>query len=445
VQVPPTVQRVVLARTDLLDKDCHDTIAAASVVGRRFALPVLTSVLEGDVPVERAVTELCRLDLLRPAGRDFFQFKHGLIQDTVYRSLLLRRRKALHERVGRALERGSVEPTGELARELGRHFAAAELADEAVRYLASAAEQARQEYANEEALGMLTSAISQAENALAREEPGRWSDVMRDLEEQVGRLHDLIADFSSARSSYQRALTLTGAGDALRRARLHRRIAQTWTLQRRYDDATGALDAADSALRHVADQAEKWQEVIAAGIGRAEIAYWLNDTDGLASVLTALRPVVDAHGTPRQRADFYWQAVTWAYRSNRFVTTDAVVHDALAAFDATLELDDPDSTAWGHFYLGIMLLWRGELDGAEVQLQSALRFADESGTVLLQARCLCYLMVAARRRADVDRAAELVESTERATAAAGLVEYTAAAMATRSWLAWRRGQFATAR
>ena len=68
VEVPPTVERVVLARIDRLPPEYHDVLASASALGRHFGLPLLEAVIERD-GAEDALHELQRLDFLRATRR----------------------------------------------------------------------------------------------------------------------------------------------------------------------------------------------------------------------------------------------------------------------------------------------------------------------------------------------------------------------------------------
>ncbi|HXJ64463.1 MAG TPA: ABC transporter substrate-binding protein, partial [Actinomycetota bacterium] len=158
VEVPASVEKVLLARIDRLTPTCHRVLTAASVLGRQFGQPALEAVLaaEGDPgdDAEVALAELQRLDLLRLERRwpqPEFRFKHVLIQETAYRTLVGADRRRLHRRAAEALEE---ESSGE-SRSYGvlaHHWLAAQDEDKAVRYLTIAADRARQEYALDEAI-----------------------------------------------------------------------------------------------------------------------------------------------------------------------------------------------------------------------------------------------------------------------------------------------------
>ncbi len=107
VQVPETVEKLVLARVDVLSPDARELLCAASVIGRRFTRNLVAEVAEGTRDLEAALAELRRADLVRDGRRrpeEEYRFRHHLILEAVYGSLLRRRRAELHRRAAEAIE-----------------------------------------------------------------------------------------------------------------------------------------------------------------------------------------------------------------------------------------------------------------------------------------------------------------------------------------------------
>jgi ABC-type oligopeptide transport system substrate-binding subunit/class 3 adenylate cyclase len=155
VEVPPTVEKVILARVDRLTPACHDALTAASVLGRSFGLPLLAGVAGGEERLSEPLRELQRLDLVRQHRRwpqPEFRFKHVLIQEAVYRTIVGPERRRLHREAALWLE-GRAEPADDALALLAHHWLAAEDEAKAVDYLTRAGDKARQEYALDEAIG----------------------------------------------------------------------------------------------------------------------------------------------------------------------------------------------------------------------------------------------------------------------------------------------------
>ncbi|HXG75709.1 MAG TPA: ABC transporter substrate-binding protein [Gaiellaceae bacterium] len=154
-EVPPTVERVVLARIDRLPETCREVLTAASALGRHFGTALLEAVLDGTDGLEGALHELQRLDLLRATRRwpqPEFRFKHALIQESAYRTLLPDRRRTLHRAAAEWIERHYEGAESEVLGLLAHHWLEAADEDKAIAYLTRAGDTARLAWALDEAI-----------------------------------------------------------------------------------------------------------------------------------------------------------------------------------------------------------------------------------------------------------------------------------------------------
>ena len=133
-----------------------------------------------------------------------------------------------------------------------------------------------------------------------------------------------------------------------------------------------------------------------------------------------------------------WSALI-LLRRDRFRPSAATAADLrlalAAAHESAFAADVPLIT----FQLGFLLLWHDELDAAAERLEAALRLAERSGDIALQARCLTYLTLIARRLGREDEAGCRATQLLEVATAANMPEYIAAARANQAWLAWRHG------
>jgi tetratricopeptide (TPR) repeat protein len=164
---------------------------------------------------------LIRLAAVQPELE--YLFRHALIQDAAYASLLKADRKRLHLAVGEALERLYPDRREELSGLLAHHFAAAAERDRALEYYRLAARQAEAQYAYEEAVHHLRAAL----DLLGA---GEQTELRLTLLEELADVHNLLGQGVQAILLYQEALelsrTLAGA-DKWRAVRLHRKIGAT--------------------------------------------------------------------------------------------------------------------------------------------------------------------------------------------------------------------------
>jgi ABC-type oligopeptide transport system substrate-binding subunit/class 3 adenylate cyclase len=201
--VPSTVEQVILARIARLGPDARRVITAAAVLGRTFSLPLLEHVVEGD-GVQATLTELQRLDLLRENRRwpqPEYRFKHALIQEAAYGTILMTNRRVLHRRAAEWLEarraEGGEAPLGLLA----HHWLGAEDEEQAIRALTLAGDHARQTWSLDEAVDHYQALLHLLER---REERQGMALVLFKL---ALALHNALR-FAEANAAYQRAFEL---------------------------------------------------------------------------------------------------------------------------------------------------------------------------------------------------------------------------------------------
>jgi predicted ATPase len=154
VEWPATIQDIVQARIDRLDENVKETVQVAAVIGREFDLRLLGRVSGRQADIAGHLEALKRLDLIHEARffpRLEYRFKHAVIQDVVYKSLLAPRRQALHTLVARSLEALYADQLDEHAVVLAHHYAHSSDQESAIKYALLAGDRAARVYANAEA------------------------------------------------------------------------------------------------------------------------------------------------------------------------------------------------------------------------------------------------------------------------------------------------------
>jgi class 3 adenylate cyclase/predicted ATPase len=163
--IPPTLQQSLAARLDRLG-EAREVAQIGAVLGRDFTYALLRA-LGGidDRGLQSALDRLADADLLIAEGAGHeanYRFKHALIQDAAYDSLLKSRRQALHRRAAEVLrdqpERAAGEPEV-----IAHHFTEAGLDDQAIEWWGRAGDQALRRSAFQEAIAHLGKAIAMAD------------------------------------------------------------------------------------------------------------------------------------------------------------------------------------------------------------------------------------------------------------------------------------------
>ena len=163
LRLPATVQGILAARIDRLAPEQKDLLQMLAVIGRESSLGLISQVAsQTDTQLERMLAELQASEFIyeQPALADAeYVFKHAFTQEVAYNSLLMERRKLLHERTGQALESMFGERLDDHLGELAHHYGHCDNFSKAVDYLGRAGQQAMQRSAYSDAISGLTAAI----------------------------------------------------------------------------------------------------------------------------------------------------------------------------------------------------------------------------------------------------------------------------------------------
>ncbi len=160
--IPATLADSLMARLDRLST-AKEVAQRAAVLGREFGYPLLAAMAVLDeAALRHGLARLVDAEILFARGEPpaaTYTFKHALIEEMAYQSLLKRTRQQLHARVAQVLEERFPERVAAEPEVIARHYEQAGLAAQAVAHYQRAGEQATQRSANEEAIGHLRRAL----------------------------------------------------------------------------------------------------------------------------------------------------------------------------------------------------------------------------------------------------------------------------------------------
>jgi class 3 adenylate cyclase len=146
LKIPPTVQDILASRIDRLPAAEKELLQTLAVIGIGFPLPLAREVIkksEDELTRMLNTLQLAEFIYEQPAVGDVeYLFKHALTREVAYNSLLIERRKQLHERAGAGVESLFAEHLDDHISDLAHHFIQSGNATKAVRYLIMAGKQA---------------------------------------------------------------------------------------------------------------------------------------------------------------------------------------------------------------------------------------------------------------------------------------------------------------
>ena len=160
--IPSTLAGSLMARLDRLSA-AKEVAQRAAVLGREFGYPLLAAVAGmDDAGLRQGLARLVDAEIVFQRGEPpeaTYTFKHALVQEAAYESLLKRTRQQLHGRVVDVLRERFPERVAAEPEVVARHAEAAGRSDDAITYYGRAGERAQARSAHEEAIGQLRKAI----------------------------------------------------------------------------------------------------------------------------------------------------------------------------------------------------------------------------------------------------------------------------------------------
>ncbi len=160
-EIPATLRDMLTARLDRMG-EAKEVAQIASVIGSEFSARLLSDVAPiGDERLGAELKKLVDAELLFEQGDSAsisYRFKHALIQDAAYQSLVRSRRQHYHRKIADTLRELYSDVAETQPEILAHHYASADLREVAIPYLKAAAEKSMRRSANPEAIAHLTKA-----------------------------------------------------------------------------------------------------------------------------------------------------------------------------------------------------------------------------------------------------------------------------------------------
>jgi class 3 adenylate cyclase/predicted ATPase len=382
--IPSTLQDSLMARLDRLGT-AKRTAQLGAVLGREFPYGLIHMVFtEGEPRLRDDLNRLEQAELLFRRGfppEARYMFKHALIQDAAYDSLLKKKRQQVHERVAQVLEEHDPE-LGETQPELlAHHFAAAGAWDKAVVYCQRAGDRASERSANSEAITHLSKGLEIL--AALPDSPER---TRQELTLQLALGSPLIATegmSSGVRKAYSRARAIceeTGESEEL----VFRATWGLWTHTNthiQFDDAQELVDELRRMAQRLGDPGFLLQ---------AFHAQWT--TDFYSGSLADARKHVDEGFALYRPAEHHAHAFVYAGHDPGLCALtlgafnlwllgypDQARNNCREALALAQQLEHAHSLAWAFAYPAQVYASCGDRDGTEERVEELLALSEEHG------------------------------------------------------------------
>lgn len=182
VDIPDTVQGVIMSRIDRLPTETREVLQISSVIGREFDRRVLQGIYPKKIEIGPHLSNLRNLDLVLTEQEDSYYFKHIMTQEVAYDSLPFSRRRELHNNIGDHIEATNEDKIEDVLELLSHHYFRAQNWEPAFFYSVEAGDKAKKAYANQEALAHYDRALEVFDKMV---EAGMLPELTRRIQEEL--------------------------------------------------------------------------------------------------------------------------------------------------------------------------------------------------------------------------------------------------------------------
>ncbi len=462
ITIPDSLQSLLMARIDRLDESPRRTLQMAALIGRSFYYRVLELILEQSTEGEESVAlhldehlgNLQRLELISQVARLpelEFIFQQALVQESAYKTILLKQRRKYHRMVGEAMEILFPEQLDEHAIVLAGHFMEAGDYDRALKYHTIAADAAYRFYANAEAVEHYSRALEAAQHAPVD------SEQLIHLYTRRGRAFELSARTNEAVDNYEAMRQQAHDADdqEMELAALMNMATLYSTPTKLYDLEKGEslLQQALQLVQELDDRAAEakilWnmlnlnrfsgrnEQALDYGERSLTIARELNITEQIAYTLNDLCHLYNRTGQYDKSKEALKEAILlWRELNNLPMLTDSLstasyvytftsdFDQAISFSEEALQISQSIQNIWGISYSQWVIGWVywecGLADQAFRVMKDSISHADKAGFMVAQVYTRCDLAIAYASLGDINKAMAVVEEADKIAEASHL-------------------------
>jgi class 3 adenylate cyclase/tetratricopeptide (TPR) repeat protein len=319
LEVPDTIQGILAARMDRLEDSLKRIMQVAAVIGREFAFRILEIITEMKEDIKSGLINLQGLEFIYEKSlfpELEYIFKHALTQEVAYNSLLLKRRKEIHEQIGQAIENLYPERLEEFYEMLAYHYSKSNNRTKAYEYLKLSARKALEREALWEAFRLCRDAADTV---------SQLPETRENKRELVQILMAMTAPMRLLGYPEDSLRYLQQCENAAKEVNDDRTCANILSLMGVYHSTKGNPRLGQEWVENAFREAQKFEDVsLIVSIGYDLILLYLNKGEWASLVDTADKVLPFIAQTHRQRETFERHVIV--YPMIRALTGAALAH-----------------------------------------------------------------------------------------------------------------------
>ncbi|HLO81326.1 MAG TPA: adenylate/guanylate cyclase domain-containing protein [Chitinophagaceae bacterium] len=384
VSIPNTLQDSLMARLDRLGP-AKEVAQICATIGREFSYSLVKAISQlGDDVLSEDLSKLISAELLVGRGEipnAFYTFKHALVQETAYMSLLKKRRQEFHRRIVEALEKSLTEVVQSNPELLAYHCTEAGMIDQAIPYWKQAGELALSRSAHAEAINHLNEGL-----LLLNQVPDSSQKIQNEILFQIALGVPLTAlrgyGAPEVEHAYARASELCRqVGDKSQLVPALYGLWRFYLLRAVYKEA---LTLSEKILS-LAESSSDPLNLVVAHRAAGSTNFYLGNLD---SAWLHLKEVISSNTAPQQRTGTLLYDVVDAWVTSRSYAswtlwlqgyTDQAMTQCMLAIEAAYQMNHPFSKALTNSFASWLYQFNGDSGQAKLFAQQGLTIAEENG------------------------------------------------------------------
>jgi len=271
IHIPNSLQDIMLARVDRLKQEEQITLKTASIFGRLFQYELLSELSPASLrtSISGYVDNLASNDFFSLEQEDpiTYIFKHMMIRDVIYSSILLSTRQKLHYKLGELIEEKWCDSKGDCTDLLAYHYGESDDKAKALEYTLHAAKKAFSKYSNKDAIHYATKALKFLKDKGSADN----SAEVIDMKYLLARANASLAQYDTAKELYLDCLQKVK--NVVQKARI---MTDFGRMIQEQGDIHGAREKIEEALLILGKKAPKTKAGVYGGIVLRLILHELN-------------------------------------------------------------------------------------------------------------------------------------------------------------------------
>ncbi|MEN0002537.1 MAG: tetratricopeptide repeat protein [Bacteroidota bacterium] len=402
LELSNSINAILTARIDRLSNLVRETVKAAAVIGREFELPILSEVMRNqDIFIQHngnassllkeQVRNAERVQIWLAMSELRYIFRHSLLREAVYSMQLRTRLQQIHQSIAEAIEKLYKGKLEERYVDLAFHYEKADIFDKTCEYLRKAADYARSNYQNQQALDYYDRLLQKLNTK---------DDLVRQLQTHVNRgtVLELIGKWDDCKLEYEQAWKLAKQSrDVLMIGQADNNLGRLLLLQGEYAEANTFLQTALRMFESVDDKL------------------------GISRVYGNLGDLNFRQGQYKDAKSYFEKSIEVGYSidessvnaqvvSNLGLTYmnqglyDAGISCQLVQLEVSKRNNDKQGMATLYTNIGIVNLEKGDYDQALQSFEKGLALSEELGNKHLTSIAIGCMGSVYQRKGDYDTA-----------------------------------------